>query len=368
METTKVNSNITQPPINILTNPVNKLTTSVILQKAKKRKEKAKPILANVITPYAAFEQGCEEAIANFIKLGTESKEKVPLLQGPQQKTVETKIIETLLKSLLTNYNSVKFVQNGDKYVAHFKGKTFDLVNTLQKANFNHMSFSNKELASYKSLLDTGVLEEQPILNGYRPTATDFNNADPDGRYQALSYGEKAAINIYTGSAFIAMNSLLRGNIQSMAGFNPTALNKNVKENLLHIAIAVHGLNKIPDYVPSGLAGVPPKYVYRSEGEIPEQVLAKRKWSVMQGGQVSWEMGFISTAHQSPTFLNFGTKQGILFKNLKGKYIAPLSRFTGEREVLFPPTQVQWKYQKEIVVDGFRKMNLFIAKPVTVPV
>ena len=147
--------------------------------------------------------------------------------------------------------------------------------------------------------------------------------------------------------------------------------NHGIKEVLLHVAVAVSGLNKLPDYTPPlGEDGKPLKYLYRAEGELPEDILKKRKWAVLQGGGITTEMGFLSTSYFKPAegFFSEHSTSGILIRSLKGKKITPLSQFgNAEREILLPPTQMQWQYHKEIITDIFKRtMSLFIAKPVTV--
>lgn len=354
-----------------------------IQKKFEKHKQNALPILSKVMTPYEAFKNGCEKAISSFIKLGQEGQHTHEIVKGPQFVNKETQEMETLIHELLERFERVKFVKTNNTYYAFLSGKRIDLSNILTKTNFNQIRLSPEQLETYHRLIETDKLQTKPwissALNG-RPTDADFQRLDPENLCANLTFPEKEAINIYTGNQYNVMNSLMRGDIEGSIDKNYSLvsrskkeqMNLTLKENLLHIAVAVSALNKLPDFIPPvDSNGETSKYLYRGEGYLPPSVLAQRKWSVQNGGRVTIEMGFLSTAYNKPAdaFFSESTQAGILFKNLKGKKVTPLSQFgQTEREILLPPTQIQWLYHKEIITDIFKnKMNLFIAKPVTVP-
>jgi hypothetical protein len=375
---------ITQNKIihNILVNPLIPTSTNdkKIAEKHEKHMEESQPILSGVLTPYEAFKEGFERAIASFIKLGSEGKVN-KIVSEEQTKNIETELMETLIKSLLFDFNSVKFIKKDEKYLAISNGKLYQFSNILEKANFNLIKLTNKDLVAYQILLNSGALYQQPYLNMGKPTEKDFEDRDPQGLCKNISFAEKEAINIYTGHYYRAMNSLMRGNIDDAVTWGSAPdfftvkeqASHNIKETLLHVIVAVSGLNKLPDFVPPpGIDGKPQKYLYRSEGSLPENILAQRKWAVLNGGEITTEMGFISTAFSKPAEGFFGehSSSAVMIKSLKGKKITPLSQFgDSEREILLPPTQLQWKYHKDIITDIYRNtMPLFIAKPVNVNV
>ncbi len=351
-------------------------------KKYEKHVEQSELILSGILTPYEAFKEGFERAIASFIKLGQEGQVKNKIISEVQNKTIETELLEQLIKNLLKDFDSVKFVKKDNRYLAISGGKLYQFSTLLERANFNLISLSKEDIEAYQALLDNNQLLHQPYLHttGHKPSERDFDDLDPDNLCRTISFAEKEAINVYTGNFYRTMNALMRGNIDDAIKYNyllPDMLspqakaNQTIKESLLHIALAVSGLNKLPDYVPpNGPDGKPAKYLYRAEGYVPDDVLAKRKWAVLQGGEITTEMGFISTAFEKPAsgFFNEHSQAAILIKNLKGKKVTPLSQFgNAEREILLPPTQMQWLYHKDIITDIFKKqIALFIAKPVTV--
>lgn len=352
------------------------------VKKYEKHTEQSQPILSGVLTPYEAFKEGFERAIASFIKLGQEGLVKKKIVSEVQIKNVETELLEQLIKNLLKDFDSVKFVKKDNRYLAISGGKLYQFSTLLERANFNLISLREEDFKGYQNLIDNNQLLHQPYLqtSGYKPSERDFDQADPEHLCRTLSFAEKEAINVYTGNFYRSINALMRGQIDDAINYNyllPSMLtpqakaNQTIKEGLLHIALAVSGLNKLPDYIPpNGPDGKPAKYLYRAEGYVPDDVLAKRKWSVLQGGEITIEMGFISAAFEKPAggFFNENAQAAILIKNLKGKKVTPLSQFGNtEREILLPPTQMQWLYHKDIITDVFKKqMALFIAKPVTV--
>lgn len=334
--------------------------------KIEKHKENAKPILSGQMTAFEAFQSGCEQAIASYIKMGNEGHITQKLVELPFKKSQETLDAEILIKGILQNFDAVTIVKNHGKYLVYFNGKKYDLQKIIQNVNFNQINLTSNDLKAYENLL-SNKLSNTPFLN-------DSSHAP---LYQSLTYGEKAAINVYTGSGYMNMNDLLRGDIQAVANnasaqpplTQKAASSLALKETLLHVAVAVSGLNKLPDFVPNpGPDGQPRKYVYRGEYSVPSSVLEKRKKAVEEGGKTLWEMGFLSTAHTQPAsgFFSSYSKVGIMIRDIKGKDVSGLSMFPYEREILFPPTQMQWLYHKEIVVDAVyhKTMDLFVVRAV----
>lgn len=365
---------------NLLISPLVPTPSSEAAKKYLKHEENSALILWDLLSPYEAFKEGCERAIASYIKLGQEDILKTKVVSEQQPKSEETKLLEDLIKSLLNDFDSVKFIKKEDRYLALAGGKLYQFSTLLERVNFNQIELTPSELESYHQLLDSGRLFQTPYIfsRSKRPDEQDFEQLDSEHLCEALTLGEKEAINIYTGNFYIAMNSLMRGNIDLAiecqnvpeSFSHQEKRNHCIKETLLHIAVAVSGLNKLPDYQPIGTDGEQQKYLYRAENFLPEDVLKKRQWAVLQGGGITTEMGFLSTAFSKPVsgFFSENTQVGVMIRSLKGKKITPLSQFgSDEREILLPPTQMQWLYQKVITTDiNKNPMTLFIAKPVTV--
>ncbi len=354
-----------------------------IQKKFKKHEKQSEFILTNVMTPFEAIKEGAEKAIASYIKMGNEGLVTQKLVLGPQPKTKETNQAELLVKQLLKDFNSIKFIKIDNVYLAISTDNIYNFSKILERVDFNQITLTNEELLNYHALLNSDNICNKPFLNNIlrRPTRQDFIDLDPENLCSSLTFPEKEAINIYTSSYYYVMNSLMRGNIDEAVEGDYSCFdscskeeqaNRTLKEAFLHIAVAVSALNKLPDFVPPlGTDGECQKYLYRSESNLPNSILDQRKRAILEGGKVTREMGFLSTAFSKPAagFFSEFTRSTIMLKGLKGKKITPLSQFGEvEREVLIPPTQVQWLYCKDIVTDVYKNtMTLFIAKPVNTP-
>lgn len=335
----------------------------------------AEPILTGKMSAFKAFLKGSEKAIAAYLKLDNEDRQLRRIKEGEEIVYEETLIIAEVLKDLLEDIHSVEFKKAGSDYFVMTKKGSYDLNKLLEFANFNQVIFSSSALNRYHDYIDMNIIKAKPYLPGSwgRPTDADFIKADPKGLCKKLVLAEKEAINIYTGSDYRDMNAFLRRDLESLGVYweeSAENINSRFKEVILHSAIAVSGLNKMPDYAPPpNPDGSIPQYLFRGESSTPEQVLDIRKSAVEAGGEVTLEGGFLSTSYGKPVFFGEYSNCGIMFKNLKGKDITPLSMFgKGESEVLIPPTHLQWRYYKEVISDNLkRKIPLFLVKPVTAP-
>lgn len=344
-------------------------------ERYERHKKAAAPILSGTISAFKAFQKGQEAAIAGWIKLDNEDRQIRRIKEGVEIVNEETKLMAKLLTSLLQDVNSVQFIKDKNVYYMSSKGAIYDLKKLLEFVNFNKILVVPSALNKYHNYIDSDIIEAKPWLpsaNG-RPTDKDFKKADPKNLAKDLVLAEKEAINIYTGTEYRDMNAFLRGDIDSIvSGMNAYEMNSRLREVILHCAVAVSGLNKMPDYKPPvNPDGTVAKYLYRGEGSTPAAVMEKRKWSVQQGGEITSENGFISTAYGKPAEAFFGEHSscGIMFRNLKAKEVTPLSMFgKQEREVIIPPTHIQWRYHKDVVSDNNKKkIPVFLAKPVTAP-
>lgn len=341
-----------------------------------KHKEQAQFILDEIITPYEALKQGSDELIGGYIKLGNEDSLMKKFHSNIQIKSEETMILERLIKAILYYFDLVKFIKTENQFFAIWNEQIFHFSNLLERANFNHIELSLDDLEQYHYLSVSDFFFQIPKISSLdnRPTLEDFAQLDPHNLCQHLTLSEKEAINLYTGSTYHSMNHLLRGKVdEAVEKLSPDCqlpqelkIDHCIKEILLHVAVAISGLNKLPDF---HLSDMGCKYLYRAESSLPEETIKKRKWAVLTGG-ITTEKGFISTACQKPaeSYFSEATQVSILIENCRGKDIRPLSQAGDlEREILLPPTQMQWKYFKVITTDTLQnKMTVFIATPVTV--
>lgn len=340
-------------------------------ERAEKHRKNAEPILNGSMSAFRAFQDGKETAISAYLKLDNEDRPMRRIREGEEVRNEETMIMADIIKSLLMDYNSVEFIKQNNKIYVVIKGESHDLKQLLDFTNFNQITFTEASLKKYHDYIDL-YFGYKPWLNNGRPSNNDFTKRDPEGNCKKLNFAEKEAINIYTGSAYLDMNALLRNKLNNFLNNSPYTINKSLKEMLLHAAVAVSGLNKMPDFEPTkNNDGTFPKYIYRGESYVSDSILEERLEAVKEGGDVTLEGGFLSAAYGKPVNGFFGehSKCGIMFRNVKGKKIISLSMFgQSEREVLLPPTHVQWRYHKNVISDHAKNtVALFLAIPVTAP-
>jgi hypothetical protein len=281
-----------------------------------------------------------------------------------------TELLQKIVLDLLADFDSLYFIKNKNVLHLVFKDKTYQFSSILKSANLHQLQIGETELSQYHDLLQSDQLYQKPHVDslGRSPSEEDFAKMDPSNQCGALTLSEKEAINIYTGKLFRKMNAFLRGDIEvALQDLSEEEWNHWIKELLLHSVVAISGLHKLPDYQ---VTDEKEMYLYRAEKDLPSLEMNKRCWAVMCGGGITSERGLISTASQRPSedYLNESTKVGILIENLRGKDITFLSRCEKqEREVVIPPTQLQWLYTAKMQDCATQKtIYLFVARPVKV--
>lgn len=307
------------------------------------------------------FNNGYAEAVKRFLKeekkLATQSSQKVERSQVSlhNEKTVQTTIAQKILSDLLKDFSMYRINHEDDKYyltnkegsyLQYSTGEKVELQEFIKKVDFNQIQFSAEEVSAYQQLLHiydyVGCKPEIPDA-GF-PTV---------GACSELLEGEKEAINIYTGDDNTSMIRFMQGRISDVCGESD-----RLKSLFISSAMCVAALNKLPDFHPTQ------KFLFRYDASLKPEKMNERIKAVKEGKGITRELGFISTSHTQPSYeyVIQGTV-ATLFYNCKAKYIAPLSEFPEEREVLLPPTEIQWKYHYAFNDDGIEK-HIFIAKPV----
>jgi hypothetical protein len=124
---------------------------------------------------------------------------------------------------------------------------------------------------------------------------------------------------------------------------------------------AIHGFYKLPDY-----QGPKKKYLWRGESFLTGDVKlaldvkeVERRINAI-GKDPEPAFGFTSTSAQGLDQKFAGNCLTLLLYEEGGKDVSKYSKYHGETEILFPPTQIQWLYHKELESGG----HLFIARPV----
>lgn len=289
------------------------------------------------------------------------SKKELDILysHSPLNKTPETELFERIVHQLIQDYDKgyatrkINFYKDSDQNTiiildtnlitskefqeiqekfTKFYEKPIDLEkinlrDLLEKANLNHLNLDNADIQKYADLFTSVYRENQG------PPISTLKRKIPE-----LEYGEVLAINRYTYKGDYYMNTLLRD--ANALGIYSTPM------AILDSAIAAHGLNKLPD--------ITLPHVIRYQGKDTLSILLKN----VEQGKITQEKGFISTSLNNLNPINSYNSVRIIFNDIRGKYITPISQFqyyfNKEEEYLIPPsTQVEWTgYSKEKNKNG----------------
>lgn len=230
-----------------------------------------------------------------------------------------------------------KVVLENGKEIMYLKrnGERININELLKKVNMTHLNLSDKARQDYEYIykkdedLKIEVQDEETIERRLREAYTD---KEEPHHLKKLSYAEQIAIQVYTSKRYQEMNGIMRGD-KSPAHFD---------RFLMDIAFASQGLSKLPT---TNL----PKVARR------QRTGTNIMQTKVETGEIDVIDGFTSASHKTRT--EFGNIT-IVYSNVQGVDIAPLSMFPEEREYLIPPsTQVQYTDYK--VKDG---KYIFFAK------
>ncbi len=306
----------------------------------------------------AHFKAGAGEKVLQKHKKIKYEKKEQELIQGPLVKSVHTYRLEQLIKAYLKDPSSVQLKQDDKgQLIAIFKGKVLNLTDTLHHANFEHIQLDKETKKQLINILKEGVTIDSPKQDDLIsfPDEQYFNDKDETGACKDLSYDEKLAVNIYSGPEYADMNNLLRGNnvdtkfqyeaykqkakppVMSESEFH----SKRLLSLLSTAAVAVCGLSKASDQTP--------EFTFRGLKDLPPGMAKQRALAVEEGKDVLRELAFISTAAIKPAADFLGNQKlltqekcFIVYENLVGKFIKPLSQNPNENEFLVPPSQIQY--------------------------
>lgn len=336
-----------------------------------------------------AFARGALEEVKAFVK----GSGRLGVIQrpvyGPIQKSSATINAEQMFNDLCTDFEHAVVENDCNEVTITIKGTSYNLSHILPLVEYDHISLSKEALDEYKKLLTTNEILYKPAYQGqsspscgpteYEAFEAYFEKngyvepADPEFR---LDMAEKLALNVYTMDAYNIINRVMRTQfdqaVQKNRQLSSSSMSSNekfcttIKEALVHAAVISSALKKLPDY--SSQAGSQ-KYVWRVEYDSADFVCRERQKAVAMGGTVGPCLGFLSASHSNPSFLSMGKiTAGFLIENRKGKNISFFSYLPGEKEILFAPSQIQWKYAKEgVVKEGVSQKPIFIGQMVSSP-
>jgi len=226
--------------------------------------------------------------------------------------------------------------------------------------NYDSIFLTDEQLGKYNAFLESSRIGYVPWVPGMpmgqMPKDEDFERAAdqagvPRDTYSAMTLAEKKAVNLYTQNLYEFMNKLARCDVDgAIASWRvdvglekaPGATEDEIiKQGLLHLCVAISGLNKIPDFInPTGS-----KFLYRTmelDNEPAAAFVRERAELSLQRG-ISREP-FMSTSVGIPVLPG---QVSVLVRNVGGKDVRGLSAMgSTEAEILIPSKKVQWLYYR----------------------
>lgn len=266
---------------------------------------------------------------------------------GPLAKSTYSFQYENLFRQLMTgNPFKTELGPNGQMIIFE-NDNTFNLTEIITHANLSHLDFNQRDFGFYEHYCQNTSLIKAEVVDGegesIYPSHTFFQHADKTGLFKDMTYAEKLAINIYTTHYYNELNPFLRG-VYNYENKTP----EEIRDVIIHAAMLGRALSSSNNSAIDA--------TFRYEGIYDESILHKRI-DISENGGAEIIRGFISTGKQPAK--NFKNVVGIAYTNLQGKYIAPLSRFSTEREFLIPPTQMTYHGHTQ---EG--NIHYFHARPV----
>lgn len=296
--------------------------------------------------------------------------------QGPKRKNLATLQFEYIAKCLLnkkeyectfkpnaTNDGALLFIRNKSTNEI----TEYDMKTIMTLANMQQVNFDNAQYNQYANFVDNES-ENKPTLGKVIVETSHFNKIkkEPDGSEKPeLHAGQKAAINIYTTDYYKQMNALLRNTHHPDLDPSNPEFNQNMKEVVLHVAMASAGLNGISDtYIPTS---------FRYDQSLPPDLLQKQIDSAnsIETPLILDSPAFTSTAGEAPAAqFAFGSKVQSVYCGLTGKDVRLFSRYPEEREFIINPSQmiaIAHRITPPSTSTGEPK-NTFLFMPVNSPV
>ena len=256
---------------------------------------------------------------------------------GPLNKSPETTQLEELYRKFIKEELFDIRTIAGDDYFIFSDGTKFNWTKIRANAELQHIELAQPDFDAYKAynLSSNHYQEAKSSLDEDREDTyrtklyTDPVSGKPLYRPDPpISFEEMQAINIYTGGFYTAMNGLMRDERHRFD--YRTANHDYIRAALIHSVMAASGLSKVPmTNIQTGYRGT----------DYDDAAQQQRIATVAKQGIIKID-GFISTSiERDAAFIHKPVIYTVT--QLRGAYIAPISKIKNEKEYLIPQTQIQ---------------------------
>lgn len=244
-----------------------------------------------------------------------------------------TIIFQKIIQNVLSNSTSIAFSKN-PTIIVTIENKGYQLSDIIENTNFAHLTFSKDEINAYAnnpaisfvSCFNDNINEFKHKAVQQKPSFEFFvERIDTIGPKNLLDleYGEMLAIHQYSVQGN-PMLCLMRDKYDGPVD--------KIPQYLMTIAIASHGLYRLPDLdIPC---------VIRQQ----DYYNFKRLIDNAKHFKVTQTQEFISTSYYSDHFTpSWHYPVQVIISNARGKDIKAISGYSYEDEYLLPPsTQLEW--------------------------
>lgn len=283
------------------------------------------------------------------------------LINGPLNKTLSTQSFELLVKCLLAAPEAIYFsiepdCLGNDCLFAEVGRTKINVSDMTQRVNFNHIHLDKSDAELF---LHSGFSNE---------AFSDFPSHSDQPKYAELTYGEKLAINHYTGWGAYTINEFLYGDVSGLSvpfyyqfedqtDLYQTEMSRAATEILLHMGFAASGLNKIlPEIDFDG-------QTYRGESYISDEAIEARISLIDQHQYLDGAPAFMSTTSWDLIGSAFADNSKIIFESAYGKDVSGLSQFPGEEEYLILPGKIVFHSYE--LIEGTYHFQASMVAPLT---
>lgn len=271
----------------------------------------------------AKIQKVVERNLYDRLKIGAYPK-NAEIYHGPRNKSLATYHLEYIANAILSEPDTVNFLQKRNPILIEINGKIFNLTAILEaKPDFEQLKFSQRVLRGYEYLFadHEHAYKEAKRLKELYPN-------------DKLSQAEIMALVEWTSGPTYLLNQLLRDKL-----FERFGEDEKSKRLILTICIASQALSRIPETAEKLF---PDSVGKTFRVEKYNLALSLQRDEAVKTRKLLSSEGFIASAGGDYFSSNFRGRVGVVYERVwgssLGKDVGKYSLFGWrEREVLYPP-------------------------------
>lgn len=245
-----------------------------------------------------------------------------------------TIIFQKIIQNVLSNSTSIAFSKN-PTIIVTIENKEYQLSDIIENTNFAHLTFSKDEINAYANNPAISFVScfNDKINNGFKHKAVQQKPSFELFVERIYTIGPKNLLDLEYGEMLAIHQYSVQGNplLWLIRDQYDGPVDK-IPQYLMTIAIASHGLYRLPD------SDIP--CVIRQQDYYNFKMLIDNA----KHFKVTQTQEFISTSYYSDHFApSWRLPVQVIIYNARGKDIKAISGYSYEDEYLLPPsTQLEW--------------------------